>query len=403
MSNRFFRDSELDFQTRGLLGRSVRGASEVGEVLATISRIRRREDWAEQWRVTALAAEAEAEHCRGSSNSRSVAAHSLRAATYWGAVVDGLSTSSDQAPLLEAFRRHRQSWESFIAASDGSHLAVDVDYEGSSLPGYLLRPDSSGESRPTLVVTNGSDGSLADLWTAAIAGALARGWNTFVYDGPGQQSMLFERRTSFRPDWEAVLTPVVDTLVQRDDVDPARLTGYGISQAGYWLTRALAHEHRLVAAVVDPGLVDVSDSWTRPLSKGLRRMLVEGDQAGFNKNMAWATKIPSVRRTLTSRSRPYGDHHDDWFGLYREVAEYTVDQSTADQIRTPLLITDPEDEQFWPGQPQRLAAMLPGVHELATFSASDGASGHCQPTGRLLTELRMFDWLEARLCDASSG
>ena len=29
----------------------------------------------------------------------------------------------------------------------------------------------------------------------------------FVFDGPGQQSMLFERGVPFRYDWEAVLTP----------------------------------------------------------------------------------------------------------------------------------------------------------------------------------------------------
>jgi hypothetical protein len=38
--NGFFRDSDLDFQARGALGRAVRGSSEVGEVLATIARIR---------------------------------------------------------------------------------------------------------------------------------------------------------------------------------------------------------------------------------------------------------------------------------------------------------------------------------------------------------------------------
>ena len=41
----FFRDSSLDFQTRTVLGLAVRGASEVGEVLATIARIDGEGDW----------------------------------------------------------------------------------------------------------------------------------------------------------------------------------------------------------------------------------------------------------------------------------------------------------------------------------------------------------------------
>ncbi len=36
-----------------------------------------------------------------------------------------------------------------------------------------------------------------------MAAALERSWNAFVYDGPGQQSLLFERGVPFRPDWEA--------------------------------------------------------------------------------------------------------------------------------------------------------------------------------------------------------
>jgi hypothetical protein len=61
----------------------------------------------------------------------------------------------------------------------------------------------------------------------------------FVYDGPGQQSMLFERGVPFRYDWEAVLTPVIDTLVARQTWTPRRWPAMdGISQGGFW--RAIA-------------------------------------------------------------------------------------------------------------------------------------------------------------------
>jgi hypothetical protein len=81
--------------------------------------------------------------------------------------------------------------------------------------------------------------------------------------------MLFERGMPFRHDWEAVLTPVIDVLVGRPDVDASALTGYGISQGGYWITRAVAFERRLVAAVADPGVVDVSAGWTAHLPAAL--------------------------------------------------------------------------------------------------------------------------------------
>jgi hypothetical protein len=55
-----------------------------------------------------------------------------------------------------------------------------------------------------------SDGSLPGLLGYGAAEALQRGWNAFVFDGPGQHSMLFERGVPFRHNWETVPTPVID-------------------------------------------------------------------------------------------------------------------------------------------------------------------------------------------------
>jgi hypothetical protein len=73
-----------------------------------------------------------------------------------------------------------------------------------------------------------------------------------------------------------------------------------------------------------------------------------------------------------------------------------------DQISTPLLITDPEGEQFWPGQPQQLFDKLRGAKRLIQFNASEGADSHCEPMARSLLEQRMFDWLDETLPAATS-
>ena len=79
--------------------------------------------------------------------------------------------------------------------------------------------------------------------------------------------------------------------------------------------------------------------------------------------------------------------------VYTAVRSYRLDPETAASIRTPLLITDPEGEQFWPGQSSQLSGLVPGRADVLHFGADEGAAYHCQPTGRLLTENRMFDWL----------
>jgi hypothetical protein len=393
-----FKNADFDFEARIVLGAAASGIGDVGLVLATLDRITDGDpqSWFDAWTATAadLAACGDLADARGHLRTASWAF--LAAAEYYAKAlmfVDGLA---DQSVLLPTFRAGRACWEQVVDASQGRFVRVQVPYEDTMLPGYLLRPDATGAARPTLVMTNGSDGSLPGLWGYGAAEALSRCWNAFVFDGPGQQSMLFERGVPFRPDWEAVLTPVIDVLAARPDVDAAALTGYGISQGGYWITRAVAFERRLVAAVADPGVVDVSTGWTAHLPPALLDLLESGQKDAFNAAMAKAaaSASPEAARTLAFRSKPYG--MTDPFDLFTEVRQYQV-RDVAGQITTPLLILDPDNEQFFPGQPRQLYDLLPGEKEILGFTQAQGANFHCQPTGRQLTHAQMLDWLADHL------
>jgi len=50
------------------------------------------------------------------------------------------------------------------------------------------------------------------------------------------------------------VTPVVDYLLTRPEVDPARIALMGISVGGYLAPRAAAFEQRLVALIANDGL-----------------------------------------------------------------------------------------------------------------------------------------------------
>ncbi|HWD42461.1 MAG TPA: prolyl oligopeptidase family serine peptidase [Actinomycetota bacterium] len=250
---------------------------------------------------------------------------------------------------------------------------LQVPYEGTTLPGYFFRaPDATpGERRPLVVMNNGSDGPTSSMGLFGGWVANERGYHWMTVDGPGQQASLFLHGIPFRHDWEAVLTPVVDAMAARPDVDPERIALIGISQGGFWVPRALAFEHRFVAAVADPGVVDVSTSWTERLSR-------------------------STRATLHFRGEPYGVAGDSRFDLYQEVLKYRLGDEV-NQITTPLLITEPEGEQFWPGQSQALYDRLPGPRQLVRFTAAEGANRHCEPMGLATRDLRIFDWLDRHL------
>jgi len=397
LTGRFSKDADHDFEIRTVLGGAASGAADVGEVLAAVADVGTdHRTWFRAWDALGDRVAATGEACAARGHRVSAASAYLRASAYLAVAVNAVAGLDDDAVLVPTFRKHRAAWDRWVDLVDLDVERVALPYEGTTLPGYFFRaPGDGGARRPVVVAVNGSDGSLTSLWPACVAGALRRGYHALVFDGPGQQSMLFEQGVPFRPDFEAVLTPVLDAVVARPDVDPDRVAVYGISQAGYWVTRALAFEHRPAAAVVDPGVVDVAASWERELPKSLLAHLDAGDDHAFDRDMELGLRLSKdAARTWRFRARPYGDV-GGYAATLREVRRYDV-ADVAGRVTTPLLVTSPEDEQFWPGQSERLAGLVPGA-TLVTFSDAEGASGHCEPLARALVEQRMFDWLDERL------
>ena len=223
----FFADEQFDFLARSAIGYAAKGVMDVGEVFATIARITDSDadSWYAAWRQTA-----------GKLHDRATAAlvagHVATASTFFLAAAEAYSQANavadrqhDQTLAAPTFDLQIQCWEAFIDSTDGRAERITVPYQPVPIPGYLFRPDTSDTPRPTLVMTNGSEGSLSGLWSWGVSTALARGWNAFIYDGPGQQTMLFHHNVPFRADWEAVITPIVDSLTGRADVDASRAAG----------------------------------------------------------------------------------------------------------------------------------------------------------------------------------
>ena len=140
----------------------------------------------------------------------------------------------------DVFATMKGRFEKAISLFDPPIEPVMIPYERTTMPGYFLRPDASGKRRPTVILNNGSDGQSIELLGYGGAAAVERGYNALIFEGPGQGTMLFERQIPFRPDWEKVITPVVDHLLTRKDVDAGKIALLGVSQAGYWVTRSVA-------------------------------------------------------------------------------------------------------------------------------------------------------------------
>jgi hypothetical protein len=320
----------------------------------------------------------------------------LRAANYYAVAVNAISGLDTDEQLLPTFRAHRRCWDGFLANTTWPVERLDIPYEDSSMPGWFFRPDASDGVRPTFVMNLGSDEAITGVWSEGAEGALERGYNVVLFEGPGQQSMLFERGLPFRPDWEKVLTPVVDLLLTRPDVDPDAITLYGVSQAGYWVPRALAFEHRFAAAIADGGVVDVGESWRSHLPHRFVATYEKGEKERFDEEMDVVMHLPGMKAQRIGwafRARPYGA--TGYSAVLDAAVQYTV-REVAHRITTPLYVIDADGDQFFPGQPAELAALVPTATH-ARFTQADGASWHCQPLARELTEQRMLDWLDEQL------
>ena len=396
--NAFFKDSAMQFATENALGEAYYQATDVGEVLATIAGVPNGDAkaWVTAWSATAGRLAGLAREAESSGQLRSAAARWLRAASYYSQASDMADATGT---FTELWEQHRDAWDRFVdvttAIGDTLIERITVPYEDTTLPGYLFRTPGA-DARRCLIYVNGSDGSVTGAWTRCAAAALARGWTVVTVDGPGQNAALIRQGIPFRPDWEAVLTPLIDHLATRADIDPARIAVLGLSQGGFWVPRAVAHEHRVAAAVADPGVVDVSTTMLRHLPGFLRKTLDAGDRDKFDQEMGWGLKFSAGERTMLAwRMRPYGV--TSYFDFFTAAEQYRLTESDLAAIRCPMLITDPEHEQFWPGQSARLADALTSPVMLLPFTAAEGADGHCEPLAAGLRGERIFDWLDQQV------
>jgi len=390
----FMEHEQMDFETQILLGCCHYGAADAGEILAAVDRIPSGdfEQWYREWFALGERMQEIAGRCAASGHFVSARKAFLRAATYFSASAVFIDGTKDPGRGVPAWKRHLTNWELFCSHLNPPAEKVSIPYEGASMPGYLFLPAQSGGPWATIIFNNGSDGPTAGMWTSGVAAALERGYAAMVFDGPGQNALLWLEHIPFRPDWEKVITPVVDFLLQRRDIDPRRIALSGISQAGYWVLRALAFEHRIAAGMVDPGVMDVSVTFFRELPPEMRELLDAGAEKEFNAFMEEGLRQAgnAVRQNVEWRIKPY--QTKSFYQMFKMVRQYNA-REVIRQIQCPMFIADPEDEQFWPGQSQEVYDALVCPKTIMRFTAEEGANWHCEPKARGLYDQRMFDWL----------
>jgi len=391
----FFRNSAFEFVLLTSLGRAYHQGGNVGKVLHVIGQIEDGNFESAYQALIAAGNEARdlARESEKGGHVESARQAYLWAQNYYDSAIYFADGTGDPQRITTAWQLMDDCWLKSIALFDPPIERIDIPYAGTALRGFYFRGKSTAEKRPLLILVNGSDGCALDMWTLGAAGATARGYDCLTFDGPGQGYALWKQGLHFRPDWEHVVTPVVDFALGRDGVDPKRIAIQGVSQGGYWVPRAIAFEKRIAAAIADPGVVDVSASWTATLPPPMLELLKAGRKDEFDGYMT-QTLEATTRNALLFRMRPYGV--TSYYDAFRAAMDYNL-ADVAGRIECPMLITEPANEAFWPGQSRRLHDLLTCPKTLVPFSIADGADLHCEPTAYGLRDLRVFNWLDKTL------
>jgi hypothetical protein len=184
----------------------------------------------------------------------------------------------------------------------------------------------------------------------------------------GQGMAIREQGLTFRPDWEKVVTPVVDFALELPGVEPEGIILMGLSMEGQLAPRAVAFEKRIRICIANPGVVN----WAEALMK------------------AW----PTAGRWFRDAAWKHGATSPA--DLMTKLKDFN-NEGVVDRIDCQMLIMDGTAEESTPGQAKKLYDALKCPKDYMLFTEEDTGLVHCQAGALNVATRRMFDWLDERI------
>jgi len=393
----FADDPQFWYETQRILGHTAYGGADTGEVLSTAARIVSGDydSWHDEWLATADRVSAEAERAFERNHLISARDGMLRASTYYRSAEFFLHGRPDDPRVAYSYHRQVECFQRAVALLDPQIAPVEIPFENTTLRGYFYKA-AGGGAVPTILMHNGFDGSAEEMHFFGAAAAQERGYNVISFDGPGQPAARHRDGLVFRPDWERIVTPVIDWLQTQPETADSRVALFGASMGGYLAARAAAFEPRVDALIAMDGVYDLGEI-------SLAHIPAPPDEAKW---MLWADSMPELDAAIEAAmaadaTTRWGVTHGMWaMGVdtprqfLASYLDYTLASGIAEQIRCPTLICEGEEDGFFAGQPQEIYDHLTCPKQLLHFSANEGAGAHCQSGAQRLAFARIFDWLD---------
>jgi pimeloyl-ACP methyl ester carboxylesterase len=387
-----FTDRNYCFEFIRALGASTGGGADIGECIDTARRITEgdNESWYREWLKKGDYLFGLAEQWEKEGHQVSARETYLRASTYYRSASFFLVAPEERARSVEAWKKSRTS---FLRAIAGLPYvkAVRIPYEKTTLPGYLVTDFDATKKHPLLILQTGFDGTGEELFFGYVASARERSYDCLIFEGPGQGEPLRVQNLHFRPDWEHVVTPVVDYALTLPNIDTRRIALMGISFGGYLAPRAAAYEHRVRACIANGGIYNFAAATYGKMPPELRG-LIDTDPDRFNREIK-----EGIAHNINAR---WSINNGMWtFGVatpaefYRAIGPYTLEKA-APAITCPTLVLDSEDDLFLAGQAQELYKALKCPKDFYCFTRQETAQAHCQIGATGISGSIIFNWLD---------
>jgi alpha-beta hydrolase superfamily lysophospholipase len=376
-------------------------AADVQECIDTAARIvneQTAEAWYREWYALAERVRLLGESHEQAGRAKKASAAYARASNYYRNAGFFLSEQPLDARLEDSWARSVSIFAKAAALHDPPIERIEIPYGETVLPAHFYRASQTGKRSPTLIVHQGFDGSKEESMGWGVV-AQQHGYNCLIFEGPGQGEVIHQHHVPFIAEWEKVVTPVVDALVQRSDVDPAKIALLGLSMGGYLAPRAASGEHRLAAVVANGGVFSVFEGlaakWVAPdRFQSAEQLLgfiksspkefdgmIEGASASHI-GLRWAM----VHGVYTFGAKDPADY-------YLKTVEMTLEK-VVEQITCPVLVIDSESDDAFPDQPSKLFHSLKAPKDFLMFTKAEGADLHCQAGAFEISAEKTFAWLD---------
>lgn len=388
--NLIFKDKSFTYEFIRTIGYTYSGGADIGEAISTAREVQDGNifQWFAKWLNQGDRLYALGDQFSQNKNLTSAQGAYFRASNYFRTASFYMDAPNLRSKGIHAWQHSRLAFLKAITQIPYIRT-VRVPYEQTTLPGYFIQ--SKIKNAPLLIVNTGFDGTAEELYFATGQAAHKRGYHVLMIEGPGQGEMIKQQKIPFRPDWEKVITPVINFAVKLPDVDTNRIALMGLSMGGYLAARAAAFEPRIKAVILNGGIYDFSESLTTNMPVNLLA-LVKSDPKKFNQIMqAQMQKDTNANWFFNNGMWAFGV--DSPAAVVEKLRAYTV-AGFIHKIAVPTLVIDSTEDKFFQGQPEKVYQALKSPKTLLVFTVDEAAQAHCQVGASAISNEKIYNWLD---------